>query len=88
MSISNVEVAVSITMSRRCSVDYNLFTWTIISSALQKKNYDKEFRSQSIKTQFIVFGFYRTIHEIESAIKSPIRIDNFDMPNLCRNSVT
>ena len=39
-----------------------------ICLALPKIKNEKEFRSQSIKTQCIVFGLYKALHEIESAI--------------------
>ena len=48
----------------------NLFTWTIINSASQQN--DKDFRSQSIKNQYVLFSLYWTLHEIDSAIKSTI----------------
>ena len=34
---------------------------------------EKEFRTQSVKTQCIMFGLYRTLHEIESVIKSTVK---------------
>ena len=41
--------------------------------ALHNNKNEKEFRIQSIKTQCIVFGLYRTLHKIESAIESVIK---------------
>ena len=41
--------------------------------ALHKIQNDKKFRSQSIKTHCIVFGFYRTLHEIKSTIERAIK---------------
>ena len=64
--MSNIVWIICVIFIIMLSAKINLFTWAI-SKASEKYKMRRNFRSQSIKIQCIVFVFYRILHKIESA---------------------
>ena len=70
--MSNIVWIICIILIIMLSAKINQFSLAIISKASEKYKMRRNFRSQSIKIQCIVFVFYRILHKIESAIVSVI----------------